>query len=938
MYSIEKESEYKSYSSKEIDNLKDKRSVVCMDVSKDMDLLISGYSNGYFALWDLHTTKCIKLVTTIFKSGIITCKFLKNDKKCYEMLVSEMNGKVHKVVIKPGIFTTSVDNQVLLKNQSAFVDISVLSYEDENKKYFPEMQKLLIAGFACLEHITVLMLEPKELKLFVFEKPKNLKGTYVPEISFGVGQIPILKDESNPQPNEQKPQTLFTISWSKFIYIYSIQNQNNQIAFTLVGHYINSSPILRMGIISNSIIFFLDKDKLMKVINSSLIPLGDIQYNTSTEPPTPIIQSSFNPLLEEGINVDFELSFQTYVVDSENSNKATYNNYIINVDKSIYLLARKDFYQFKLLNWEQCLNNLNQKSQWMDALTLGLDIYHGRTTALADIPIDEYIRVTKVGHVLRNMIHHYIIIHTGNETRDRNYNERIIKCINICIEFCIDIDSVDFLLNNLQAIFDGKGFGNIFIERLEPFVLCDKIKHEQLQQNTISKIIELYTQKKKFQILSKILVHLDIKSIDIDYIRDYCNQYNLITPLIYVYTNSKLEDYFYPIPKIFEIFTKAKELDDFTDFRVIYKFITAEVEFSKQFIGHKLMWYIYMCIQGKKFPKNNIPEDKFKPLIIKILSWLLKDDTFKVLMEFDSICFFKILIKYFEEEKLKTILEKETKTQEINELKELKELKDTSSESLLEYIVLKGKKGHSNVAIQNLYEFIAKCSVYMQISKQVLIETGKFLLSSKKNLHVDLDSNYNLTQIEHINNLLIEMIESRSDLDSLEYSSLLIEAELSPYVLTKIFLLKKVKNYQRCLNEFLQNNTYIKKNENIIFTWIDDTLRELSDEDIPNFDKLKDEVLNRLPDLADISINHVTKLVDSWLSNDQKVVISKLEKVKHLQFKYVESVLEKNKDNIESYMTHVNIGGNTEEKFEQYSSLLILHIKLLCELNPKMVY
>ena len=76
--------------------------------------------------------------------------------------------------------------------------------------------------------------------------------------------------------------------------------------------------------------------------------------------------------------------------------------------------------------------------------------------------------------------------------------------MNICIEFCIEINEMDYLLNQIQPLFDGKGYGNIFIEKLEPFILCGKIKNHNLGQNTISKIVELYIKKKKFHILSQI--------------------------------------------------------------------------------------------------------------------------------------------------------------------------------------------------------------------------------------------------------------------------------------------------------------------------------------------------------------------------------------------------------------------------------------------------
>ena len=144
------------------------------------------------------------------------------------------------------------------------------------------------------------------------------------------------------------------------------------------------------------------------------------------------------------------------------------------------------------------------------------------------------------------MINQYAIINTGNDnvkeiTMDKTFQERVIKCINTCIEFCIEIGSVEFLLNDLQPIFDNKGFGDLFIERLEPFILCDRIINEKLQQFTITKIIALYEKKKQYNTLSNILVHLDIRSIDIESVKMLCNDKNLITPIIYIYTNGNDE-------------------------------------------------------------------------------------------------------------------------------------------------------------------------------------------------------------------------------------------------------------------------------------------------------------------------------------------------------------------------------------------------------------
>ena len=76
MYSCEKECEYKSLSINEIID-PNKRGVVCMDVSDNIDYLVSGYMNGYIALRELSTPKCVKLITDEHEDSIIAIKFIK---------------------------------------------------------------------------------------------------------------------------------------------------------------------------------------------------------------------------------------------------------------------------------------------------------------------------------------------------------------------------------------------------------------------------------------------------------------------------------------------------------------------------------------------------------------------------------------------------------------------------------------------------------------------------------------------------------------------------------------------------------------------------------------------------------------------------------------------------------------------------------------------
>ncbi len=955
-YSCDQQLEFNSLSAKEVDAC-EKRSVVCMDISADGDLLLAGYSNGFLAVWELSTLKVKKLIKDIHKISIVACKFIRSDSKKSDFISSDIEGNVFKVSVKSGYFSIGVESKILIRNPTPIFLIDILKLEEEDKKYFGlEIQKSVIIAFGCLEFVIIYMLEPELKKLIKFEKPKYIKDNSVPDISLGIGFVPNIQETSlinesimdatgnqsfwqgQKNVDSTKPQILLSISWGRIIYLYCLPVSNNVIyGFTTAGHYVNLHPIIRMSFLSNSIIFFFDKMKLCRVINTSLITPGEVRLSADSEQPISIVDSLRKPELQEGYLVDPDLKYQTYIIDKiDNTARATFNNHIISFNKNIFVLANKDFYHGKLLNWEQCLNNLNSNSEWYSALSLGLDIYNGRETALADIPQDEKKRKARVGNTLRTLIHQYAIMHMNNDSKlynkEQDPKQWLSNCINTCIEFCIEIESLEFLLTHLQPIFHSEGYEDEFIQRLEPFIVCDKIKNQQLQQLTIHKIIDFYIKNNKFHTLSQILIHLDIQSIDVDYIKHICNQYNLITPLIYVYTNNEDEDFFYPVKKIFEIFEKAKEIRNFTSYAEAVKNLPIEdLENSKQYIGHKLMWYINSCIQGKKIHNAPIQESKHKKLIVKIMAWILLDEVLPKLLIFDSNSLFSILFKYFEEEKFINIISNENgdNISIINN-----KVMDLRPITIIDIIVSKCKEIESinrNIILQDLYEFIGKVSVHIpSICKSLIIDSIRYLLSHTGNENnVNIANNYS-KYIENINNIIIDMIDVRKDLDKKDYYSLLEASECSPYVLVKIHLLKLYKNYKRCLEVFLQSDIRLQDKEKKVFEWIDFTFRELKDEDDDNFNSLKLEVLNKLPLLADISIQNVTSLVENWYENEQDLIIEKLDKAEDLQLKYVENVIEKIKDDVE-------YTGDNDKKYDQFMKILNLHIKLLCKLNPSQV-
>ena len=376
------------------------------------------------------------------------------------------------------------------------------------------------------------------------------------------------------------------------------------------------------------------------------------------------------PELCSEFGLDYDILFQTYIPDQNNTFKSTYYNSVIGQQKNIFVVCNKYIYYARLLNWEQCINELFKNSKWFEAFKLGIEIYHGENKVLDSIPMNVKERKENVKRIIKDIILQ-LILNTIN-TKGIFYNEKtseeiLSKYINASIELCLDINELDFLVKEILPKLEEKGYFSFFVQKIKPFILEGKITNKQLGQNILSKILKYYITINDYVTLSQIIYNIDLNKFDINDIKNICFEKNLFLPLIYIYFKSIEDDLFLLIEKIYELFIKANGISkekyneyksDIINNKIDNKKIN-EIQLIKQYIGQKLFWCINLCIKGKKYPSDEIMDEKtYIYLSQKILLWLLKDEILDQLLIFDSRTFFAIFSKFFLKEKLLDIINK----------------------------------------------------------------------------------------------------------------------------------------------------------------------------------------------------------------------------------------------------------------------------------------
>ncbi len=156
--------------------------------------------------------------------------------------------------------------------------------------------------------------------------------------------------------------------------------------------------------------------------------------------------------------------------------------------------------------------------------------------------MDDTERMNIIGDTLKDILLKYILLHLDDENivmvlkDDKAIRNKVAKCITISIDVCIEIEALDYLLSMILPMFEAKNYGDLFFEKLEAFIMCKRLNSSDINPSTVYKIIDSYLRTKKLATLSQLLIRFKLEELKVDYLKELFEEYNLVTPMIYVYT------------------------------------------------------------------------------------------------------------------------------------------------------------------------------------------------------------------------------------------------------------------------------------------------------------------------------------------------------------------------------------------------------------------
>ena len=944
--------------------------ITTIDLTKDNKYIFIGYSNGSIVFAEIMTQK-IKLVINdiITNSECLFVKFINQEGRFFQIFATDQKGNIFSIKIKDGITGCRViEYKNIYENEyenNPIYFIKILEFNKETldkNPFLKNIDKYII--LASLKFITIFnLIDNSKLDIkYKIDKPEWIKDSIISDICFGLGQHPQSREDSD--ENDDNPQILMCICFNDVINLYLIPIDNKEITYPiLIGHYLNinkdgNNQIVRIGFLSKGCIFLIDRSNHFKILTTKKFIKGEQNINKETSIIKEDLKLKYKKAEIQNMHpFNTSINYQINIKVSNNQYKQSYFNSVVQNfnNNNIAVLCDQYLYIIDFIEYDFYLKRLQRNEKWIEILILGIDLYKGKITCMKDIPQNSEERKKKLRDDLEQFISVYIIADDMNQKNEeissyyesQKYLNHTEEKIEMIIEFCMEIEGFDFLLDKIFNIYEAKKFGNLFLDKLESFIMCDKLLNYEIDEDLILKLIKFYEEKNKIKTLNRLLLHIDNKTLISSSVRDKIKELNLFSPMISIYVNGENPDYFKPVLLLYEKFEQSQKLNFFSYEKAVEKYNIEDIKESKEYKGHKLFWYMLKSFTKRKYPYfiNNMEENEYNKYIIDLTFWLMKPDIINNLFVFNSKLYCDVVEKIFMDKNNLKIIEslnqnEEEKMKKMNEQNYNYLYEDLSPNNLLNYIIEQAKKieGEQKMKLEfNI--FIIKCYKNKNLSNDTIINSIIFILDVYDIIYSISDE-----KTEKIIKKIINIFNTEDIFTESDYGNILLHFNSNTFEEIKICIYEKIKKYKNCLEVLFNKECIINNKAEKLYEIVNKiflSLKNNKDNDKHNYLDFKKLIADNINNIGEISSDVMIKIIYDYFSEsfpDKKLIIEKLEKNIDLQFIYINYLYNQYISYFKRENENKAMISSEDEDFIQF--VFGLYIKLLCETKQqnKVVY
>ncbi|CAH8335200.1 unnamed protein product [Eruca vesicaria subsp. sativa] len=577
-------------------------------------LLLAGYGDGHVTVWDVQKASAAKVIT-VHTGPVVYAFFLGLDSQgssTFKIITSDTKGVVFKHAFSWMLLNYTVKTQCLLDGLKNGMVLSASPLPDEN---FGSSLGPSKAGNTATPSSSISSMVggvgrvDSSWKLFNEDSSAVEEGVVVfvtYQTVLVVKLIPNLEVYAQlPRPEGVREGSMPYTAWKCSMENYS-KEAEDRVSFLAiawdrkvqVAKLVKSElkEYAKWSLDSAAIgVVWLD-DQLL------VIPTVTGHLYLFTRDGVVIHQTSFSV---DGSSGNDLISYHTYFTNVFGNPEKAYHNSVGVRGGSVYILGTARLVICRLLPWKERVDVLRRGGDWMGAFNMAMSLFNGQAHGVVDLPktvdaireaiapslaelllsyVDEvfsYITIAFSSQIEKNGVTHEPSSGTNNVNLE--IEEQYNRVGGVAVEFCVHINRMDLLFEEIFSRFVAVQQRDTFLELLEPYILKDMLG--SLPPEIMQALVEHYSRKGWLQRIEQCVLHMDISSLDFNQVVRICREHGLYGALLYLF-NKGLDDFRSPLEELLIVFRNSER-----------QRATA--------IGYRMLVYLKYCFLGLAFPPGH---------------------------------------------------------------------------------------------------------------------------------------------------------------------------------------------------------------------------------------------------------------------------------------------------------------------------------------------
>lgn len=895
--------------------------VTAVDVSIELNMIVTGHSDGSLNIWDPHRGNSVKEIKKEHDHAILYCKFITGPVCQLVTVCTTGVMHLHTIVHIPFIKKITVNSRCLLdgKRLGAIFSLDVMSrpnsqQEPQNQEETRSMRTLTDRT----QHrgpSTLLSLLTCD-KIIIVQISPNI--SIVKELPYAGGfkvcaEGPLPSCSWKPFDKTSRFPILAVVLEKRMQFVYfcealaskehsksidSLWSDSLAWAATEVQYLTNVA--LLVGWVSHGRCCVLDGDGRIMIY----APLIADDPSTSTLQMPLCISQNISTLKA------LPVYHQCFLKELGYAGK-WYGGCCVSWDNGIFLgSGQGDVHLLKAFSLEEHMVILGGQGRWADALHQGARALKTRH-ASADVvpPSKALVQITLF--IMNRFIDEQFENHGPN-------NMAMLQLGQVCLQVIVSVGRGADLISILFDRFKGEGKMSAFLSSLEHFVLNDRL--QELPPEIVQHLIEELSSRDQPWRIEECVMHLEITSLDLNQLFGLCKKHKLYNTMIYLYQEA-LNDILTPLVTLFLETTHA-----FGE--------------TKATLQGKMYSYLACCLYGQLYPAwrgpiANVPWAKAEIIALCLYCRIAGSESriLEELIHLNSPWTIGLLYVAFDswdstEPELVGVLRKAHLASSVELHGNLEGQKSVC-------------QAVSNIVAETLTDFGGEIAdLDLELCK---IE---FLLSLRASERIVISQ----AAYKHMEKLLRQLIMRRIHNTGCLLEQLLVQvlrfwepdhdtavriaefANLNHLYILGAYMSSAEKKYAESLLHLLQSS-----DQDAVFSYLEDTLSGAKEHPnsvavtpVSNEDKdtFMDAVFSVAEPLVNRDIYRTVKLVCAYLPDQILGMIHALSDAQLLQFRFLDTLMKE-----EIVLASELLRGNVQSGL----NILMLYMNLLCKFQPDAV-